>query len=69
MTAHKTDWYPEGIPGFDCIKMKRDIQAQIYKETKHMTREEIRERLRQSSEQAALRRKALAERRAAEKQT
>ena len=24
------------IPGFDCIKMKRDIQAKIHEETKHM---------------------------------
>ena len=28
------------IPGFDCVKMKREIQAKIYEETKHMTREE-----------------------------
>lgn len=28
------------IPGFDCVKMKHDIQAKIYEETKDMTREE-----------------------------
>jgi hypothetical protein len=25
------------IPGFDCLKMKDDIQAKIHEETKHMT--------------------------------
>ena len=28
------------IPGFDCLKMKRDIQAKIHEETKHMTQEQ-----------------------------
>jgi len=28
------------IPGFDCLKMKRDIQARIHAETKHMTQEQ-----------------------------
>jgi hypothetical protein len=28
------------IPGFDCVKMKREIQAAIYEETKNMTSEE-----------------------------
>ena len=28
------------IPGFDCVKMKDDIQAQIYEEIKDMTSEE-----------------------------
>jgi hypothetical protein len=50
MKARKTDWYPEAIPGFDCVKMKREIQARIYEETKHMTPEERRERTRQASE-------------------
>jgi hypothetical protein len=54
------------IPGFDCVKMKREIQAQIYEETKNMTREEVREYYRQASEESVLRRKARAERRAAE---
>ena len=45
------DWskYPP-IPGFDCVAMKREIQAKIYEETKHMTPEEQRERTRQASE-------------------
>lgn len=28
------------IPGFDCMKMKRDIQAKIHEETEHMTQQE-----------------------------
>jgi len=31
------------IPGFDCVKMKHDIQAKIYAETKDMTWEERRD--------------------------
>ena len=38
------------IPGFDCVKMKREIQASIYEETKDMTPEEQQERLRRNSE-------------------
>jgi len=38
------------IPGFDCVKMKREIQAKIYEETKHMTWEERREHTRKASE-------------------
>ena len=47
----KIDWskYPP-IPGFDCVKMKREIQAQIYEETKHMTWEERREHTRKAAE-------------------
>ena len=37
------------IPGFDCVAMKREIQAKIYEETKHMTPEERQERTRQVS--------------------
>ena len=53
----KIDWskYPP-IPGFDCVKMKREIQAKIFEETKHMTLEERRERSRQASERAERRR-------------
>jgi len=65
MAKHKTNWYPGAIPGFDCVKMKREIQTQIYEETKHMTPEEQRERLRQASERATIRRKELAQRRVA----
>ena len=28
------------IPGFDCLKMKHDIQAKIHEDTKHMTQEQ-----------------------------
>ena len=50
MKRLEKDWYPEPIPGFDALKTKWDIQAQIYEETKHMTPEEQRERTRQVSE-------------------
>jgi len=53
------------IPGFDCVAMKREIQAKIYEETKGMTGEEVREYFRLASERAALRRKARARLRAA----
>jgi len=49
MTKINWDDFPP-IPGFDCVKMKREIQTQIYEETKHMTPEERRERLRKNSE-------------------
>ena len=39
------------IPGFDCVKWKRERQAQIYEETKNLTPEEQRERLRKNSEE------------------
>ena len=29
------------IPGFDCVKMKNDIQAKIYEEIKDMSSEEL----------------------------
>ena len=35
----------------DCVKLKRAIQAKIYEETKYMTPEEQRERLRKNSEE------------------
>jgi len=37
------------IPGFDCVQMKREIQAAIYEETKHMTSEEYLEYIRRES--------------------
>jgi len=53
------------IPGFDCVKMKREIQAQIYEETKNMTSEEYLEYIRKESgafrEEQRLRRAKLAE--------
>ena len=38
------------VPGFDSIRMKREIQAKIYEETKDMTREEVREYIRRGAE-------------------
>jgi len=38
------------IPGFDSLKWKREVQAQIYEETKDMTPEQRRERERQAAE-------------------
>ena len=38
------------IPGFDSLKWKREVQTQIYEETKHMTPAQRRERERQASE-------------------
>jgi len=38
------------IPGFDSLKWKREVQAEIYEETKHMTPEEQRKYLRQMLE-------------------
>jgi len=48
----KIDWskYPP-IPGFDCVKMKREIQAKIYERTKDMTSEEYLEYVRKRAEQ------------------
>jgi hypothetical protein len=47
----KIDWSQiKPIPGFDSKKWLRKRHAQIYEETKDMTDEQIRERLRQSSE-------------------
>ena len=70
MAKHKTDWYPDPIPGFDALKTKWDIQTQIYEETKHMTPEEQREHTRKSAERFDAEMKRLrAERLAAESQT
>ena len=69
MTKPDVDW-SELIPVCDCVAMKRKIQAEIYEETKHMTREERREYNRQASERlwADIERRR-AERRAAESRT
>ena len=47
----KIDWskYPP-VPGFDSVRMKREIQAKIYEETKDMTWEEQREYIRKGAE-------------------
>jgi len=41
----------EPIPGFDSLKWKRERQAEIYRETEGMTREEVREYFRKGSEE------------------
>ena len=58
----KIDWsrFPV-IPGFDAIECKRRIQAEIYEETKDMTRDQVREYYRQVVERGNRRRAALAE--------
>jgi len=42
---------PEAAPRFDCVKMKREIQAQIYQETKDMTTDEWLDYVRKGSEE------------------
>jgi len=42
----------EPIPGFDSLKWKEEVQAKIYEETKDMTPEQRRERLRQAVERS-----------------
>ena len=44
------DKFIDNIPVFDCVALKRKIQAEIYEETKHMTWEERREYDRQAGE-------------------
>jgi hypothetical protein len=48
--------YPEIIPGFDSLELKRKIQAEIRKEYEGLTDEQIRERRQQAVEQADKRR-------------
>jgi hypothetical protein len=48
------------IPGFDSLKWKREVQAKIYEETKHMTPQEQRERTRRLLEKDELWREAYA---------
>ena len=50
MTKTALDEFIDNIPVFDCVALKRKIQAEIYEETKHMTWEERREYDRQASE-------------------
>ena len=42
--------YAEPIPGFDVVKWKREVHAQIQRETEGMTDAEIREYIRQAAE-------------------
>jgi hypothetical protein len=53
----KIDWskFPV-VPGFDALQTKWDIQAQIRRETEGMTKEEIREYYRKSSEELRIER-------------
>jgi hypothetical protein len=44
------------IPGFDSLKWKAEVQAEILRETEGMTREEVREYFRQAAEQGNARR-------------
>lgn len=51
------------IPGFDCVKMKHDIQAKIYEEIKDMTAAERIAYFQRGSEEF---RREIAERKASE---
>ena len=53
----------EPIPGFDCVKMKHDIQAKIYEEIKDMTVDERMAYFRRGSEEF---RREMAQRKALE---
>ncbi len=51
MTILDTNFeWPKAIPGFSCVKMKEEIQEQIYRETEGMTDEEVQEFFRQGAE-------------------
>ena len=39
------------VPGFDALKMKAEVQAEILRETEGMTDEEVREYFRKGSEE------------------
>ena len=56
MMKLETDWTSDVIPGFDVLQWKQENQARILRETEGMTREQIRERLRQAVERADKRR-------------
>jgi len=51
MTKIDTDWASDIIPGFDVLQWKQENQARIRRETEGMTREQIREHLRQAVEE------------------
>lgn len=42
---------PEIIPGFDVLRWKRETQEKNLRETEGMTREQVREHIRQGAEQ------------------
>jgi len=64
MTKREIVW-PEPIPGFDPVKWKRQVHAEIERETEGMTKEEVREYFRQASERGKQRRVELAKHQAA----
>jgi len=51
MTTETIFVLPEPIPGYDPIKCKRESHARTRRETAEMTKEEIREYYRKSSEE------------------
>ena len=66
MMKHETTFvWLEPIPDFDLMKWKDETQAEILRETEGMTREEVREYLRQACVRAEHRRAKLAERKQA----
>jgi hypothetical protein len=48
--------FPDTMPRFDCVELKREIQAQIYQEIKNMNTEEMLDYFRQAGERADCRR-------------
>ena len=56
MTKRKMIWPTKIIPGFDVLKWKAEVQAEILRETEGMTDEEVREYFRQAGERAEQRR-------------
>ena len=58
MTKLETDWKHDIIPDFDVLKWKQETQAEILRETKDMTREEVRAYFRQAVERDKQRRAA-----------
>lgn len=60
MTSDFWKQFP-AIPGFDCLKMKHDIQAKIHEETKHMNQEERLEYYRAGAKKLRRRGRALPE--------
>ena len=51
MTKIDTDWASDIIPGFDVLQWKQENQTRIRRETEGMSREQIRESLRQAVEE------------------
>ena len=73
MTKHETETTEtidsDIIPGFDVLKWKREVQRQIYQETKDMTSDEFLEYLRKGSEEFRTQRRLRRAERAAESLT